>query len=405
MKFDDVEVAALCDVYRPFVTRDASQIDPRMIESVGNRVPKMGEEFPASCKRFEDYRELLDDDSIDAVCIATPDHWHAIQTIDACRKGKDVYVEKPLAITLEEGRRMIQVARETGRVVAVGLNRRGSVVYQHLAKAVADGLIGQTPVALAGRVSNMYPDGIGRYKPEAPPKDFNWNLWQGPRAERPFQFNIAPYKFRWWSDYSSQMGNWGVHYMDALRWLMGESAPVAVTAHGSRKLIRDDADIPDTMEVLFEFASGKIIKFSVNEACGGSVVPQGEVELRGSKATLQIDTRGYTIIPSKPGQFQTWQMQSQEKTVSVGEIMGKPGHRDDFTDTLVRDFLDCVKSRRTPLCPLEEGHRSTAFAHIANIALARGKRLQWDPASERFTNDAQANQMQHYTYRKPWTLG
>ena len=405
MKNDDLEVAALCDVYRPYVTRDDSQVDPRMVDSVGARVPRMGEEFPKSCKRVGDYREVLADDSIDAVCIGTPDHWHAIQTIEACRAGKDVYVEKPLTITLEEGRRMIAVAKETKQVVAVGLNRRGSAVYRHLAQEVPKGLIGEVSVGLAGRVSNMFPDGIGKFKPEAPPEDFNWDLWQGPRAERPFQFNIAPYKFRWWSDYSSQMGNWGVHYMDVIRWMMGEGAPAAVTAHGSRNFIDDDSDIADTMEVLFEFASGRIIKFSVNEACGGAIVPNGEVALRGSKATLEATHKGFQITPSKPGQFQTWKTEGGEKQVTAGELLGDPDKKDDFTDNLARNFLDCVKSRATPLCTLEEAHISTSFAHLANIALARGKRLEWDASAERFTNDEKANELQHYTYRKPWSLG
>lgn len=405
MKLEDVEVAALCDVYRPFVTRDDSQVHPRFVESVGARIPKMGEEFPASCKRLEDYREVLADDSIDAVCIGTPDHWHAIQTIEACRAGKDVYVEKPLTRTLEEGRRMIEVAKETKRVVAVGLNRRGAVVYQHLAKEVSKGLIGEVSVGLAARVSNMFPDGIGKYRQETAPADFNWDLWQGPRAERPFQFNIAPYKFRWWSDYSSQMGNWGVHYMDAIRWLMGEGAPASITAHGSRKFIDDDADIPDTMEVLFEFDSGRIIKFSINEACGGEIVTNGEIALHGSKASLEATSNGFLVTPSKPGQFQTWKPEGDEKKVTAGDLLGDPKKKDDFTDNLTRDFIDCVKSRRTPFCTLETAHLSTSFAHLANIAVARGKRLEWDAATERFTNDEEANKMQHYEYRKPWTLG
>jgi predicted dehydrogenase len=405
MKLEDVEVAALCDVYRPYVTRDYSQVDPRFIESVGNRIPKMGEEFPASCKRVEDYREVLADDSIDAVCIGTPDHLHAIQTIEACRAGKDVYVEKPLTITIEEGRRMIEVAEETKQVVAVGLNRRGAVVYQHLAEEVPKGLIGEVSVGLAGRVSNMFPDGIGKYKPETPPEGFNWDLWQGPRAERPFKFNLAHYKFRWWSDYSSQMGNWGVHYMDVTRWLMGEGAPSAITAHGSRKFIDDDADIPDTMEVLFEFDSGRIIKFSINEACGGAIIPNGEIALRGSKAVLEATHRGFQITPSRPGQFQTWEIEGEEKKVTAGDLLGDPKKKDNFTDTLTRNFIECVKSRGTPMCTLEKAHLSTSFAHLANIALARGKRLEWDGAKERFTNDDEANKLQHYDYRKPWSLG
>jgi predicted dehydrogenase len=201
------------------------------------------------------------------------------------------------------------------------------------------------------------------------------------------------------------MGNWGVHYMDAIRWLIGEQAPIAVSAHGSRKLINDDSDIPDTMEVLFAFESGAIIKFSVNEACSGDVIKQGEVELRGSSGNVWANERGYSVEPASPGQFQTWEKKSTGKEVKLIDLVGADENRQDSTGNLIRNFLDCIKSRQTPLCPLEEGHRSTTFALIANIALARKKRLEWDAQKERFTNDDAANEMLHYEYREPWKLG
>lgn len=400
----DVDVAALCDVYEPFVLRDYSRVDKRFIASVGDRIPRMGEQLAAYSK-FKDFRKLLDDKSIDAVCIATPDHWHAIQTIMACQAGKDVYCEKPLTMTIKEGRRMVEAAHETNRIVAVGLNRRGSTLYQHLVQEVQGGKIGRVSVALAGRVSNMFPDGIGTYPATEPPADFDWDLWLGPRRLRPFQFNIAPYKFRWWSDYSSQMGNWGVHYIDVIRWMIGETAPLAVTAHGGRSLIDDDADIPDTMEVLFEFKSGAILKFSVNEACSGDIVPDHEVELRGTKGTIRAGEYSYVLNAAEPGQFQTWDKPDIEQQVAQADLLGDPEKREDSTANLVRNFLDCVKSREAPLCPVDEGHRSTTFALMANIALAQKKRLEWDAEKEMFTNDNVANDLLHYNYRSPWTLG
>ena len=145
---------------------------------------------------------------------------------------------------------------------------RGSI-YQRLSKDVQGGLIGKVSTARALRISNMFPDGIGRMEPEAPPADLDWDMWLGPRAWRDYQYNISPYIFRWWSEYSSQMGNWGVHYMDVIRWLIGETAPVAITAHGGKYAVKDDRDIPDTMEVFFEFASGAIVQFSIHEASSG----------------------------------------------------------------------------------------------------------------------------------------
>ena len=220
MDQSDQEVAALCDVYEPYLLRDRSKVDQRYLSVMPGQIPKMGEKFPVKPVLYKDYRKLLQDKSIDAVCIATPDHWHALQVIDAIKAGKDVFVEKPLTNALVEGRKMVEAEKKSDRIVAVGLNRRGNVVFQKLAREIPEGKIGKVSVARAARVSNMAPDGIGKLKHEQPPKDFDWDMWLGPRAYRPYQYNIAPYMFRWWSEYSSQMGNWGVHYMDAIRWLM-----------------------------------------------------------------------------------------------------------------------------------------------------------------------------------------
>lgn len=402
MQEPDCEIAALCDIYKPYLLRDRSLVDPRYLKDMSGQVPKMGEKFPTKPVYYDDYRKLLADKSIDAVCIATPDHWHAIQMIEAVKAGKDVYVEKPLTQTIKEGRAMVNVQKETNRVVAVGLNRRGNEVYQKLSKEISK--IGKISVARAARINNMYPDGIGKMKPEQPPKDFNWDMWIGPRAFRPYQYNIAPYKFRWWSDYSSQMGNWGVHYMDAIRWMMGEVAPVAITAHGSKYVLDHDGDIPDTMQVTFEFASKAMIAFSIYEATSGELFPYGEIELRGTKGTVYASQDGYRIIPTTKGQFQNWNKLIEPEEFNVPSSELTDGSNAYATGTLVHNFLECVRSRKTPLCPLEEGHRSTSFAHLANIALAVKQRLEWDAVNERFTNSEKANQLLSYEYRKPWKI-
>jgi predicted dehydrogenase len=404
----DCEVAALCDLYEPYLMRDYSKVDKRYTEGPlgkGGQIPKMGEKFPGIVARYNDYRKLLDDKTIDAVCIATPDHWHALMTIDAIKAGKDVYVEKPLTATILEGRSMVNAQVAGKSVVAVGLNRRGNAVYQKLAKIMQSGKIGKVTVGRAAHINNMFPDGIGKLKAEAPPKDFNWDLWLGPRAFIPYKYNIAPYTFRWWSDYSSQMGNWGVHYMDVIRWMMGERAPVAVSAHGGKYVLDDDSTIPDILQVTFEFASGSIIMFSDYEVNSGGMVPFGEIEIRGTKGTVQADEGEYKIIPAKSGQFQTWdKLIDAEEYENVSRMLDD-GSSADSTSALIRNFLDCIKSRQTPLCPLEEGHRSTSFAHLANIALATKTRLLWDADKEQFTNSSEANKLLHYEYRKPWVLG
>lgn len=404
MKQPDVRVAAFSDTYEPYMLRDKSKVDPRYIKNLGGRIPNLGEQFPEKVELYPDFRKLLDNKNIDAVVIATPDHWHAIQMIGAVKAGKDVYVEKPLTITLKEGRAMVNAQAETKRVVAVGLNRRGAPVYQKLSKDVLAGKFGKVTVGSAHRIDNMFPDGIGRMKAETPPKDLNWDMWLGPRASRPYQYNIAPYNFRWWSDYSSQMGNWGVHYMDVIRWMMGERAPVAISAHGGKYVVNDDRTIPDTMQVTFEFASGALITFSIFEGSSGGLFQYGEVELRGTLATINAGESGYRIRPAKNGQFQTYKHTIEAEEYNIKDASLPDGSSGDSTGNLVRNFLDCVKSRNTPLCSIEDGHRSTSFAHLANIALATKDRLQWDPDKELFTNSSEANKLLHYEYRNPWKL-
>lgn len=404
MKQADARIAAFCDTYEPYMNRDRNLVDERYIKALGGQIPRMGETFPDKVEKYSDFRKLLESKDIDAVVIATPDHWHAIQMINAVRAGKDVYVEKPLTITLQEGRAMVNAQAETKRVVAVGLNRRGCSVYQKLANEIPAGKIGKVSVGSAFRINNMYPDGIGRMKPAEPPKNFNWDMWLGPRAFRPYQYNICPYNFRWWSDYSSQMGNWGVHYMDVIRWLMGEKAPVAISALGGKYALDDDRTIPDTMQVSFEFASGALINFSIFEASSGGLFQSGEVELRGTLGTLTANEDGYRIRPTGNGQFQTFRNALQAEDYSIKNAPLADGSSADSTGNLVRNFLDCVKSRQTPLCSIEDGHRSTSFAHLANIALTVKDRLQWDPEKEVFTNNGEANKLLHYEYRKPWKL-
>jgi predicted dehydrogenase len=404
MKNNDTRIAAFCDIYEPYLLRDRNLVDPRYLKDLSGQVPKMGEAFAEKVERYNDYRKLLDNKDIDAVVIATPDHWHAIQMISAVKAGKDVYVEKPLTATIQEGRAMVNAQGESRRVVAVGLNRRGNPVYQKLAKEIPAGRIGKVTVGKAFRINNMYPDGIGKMKPENPPSNFNWDMWLGPRAYRPYQYNIAPYKFRWWGDYSSQMGNWGVHFMDVIRWMMGEKAPVAISSNGGKYAVNDDRTIPDTMEVTYEFASGAIVTFSIYEASSGGLFQSGEVELRGTLGTLTASESGYRIITSGGGQFQSFKSSLKPEDYSAKDALLPDGSSGDSTGNLVRNFLDCIKTRETPLCSIEDGHRSTSFAHLANIALAVKGRLQWDPEKEVFTNNKVANKYLHYKYREPWKL-
>jgi len=396
---DDVEVAALCDVYEPYLMRDYSKVDKKLLTDLGGRVPKMTEKLGDNVARYKDFRQLLDRKDIDAVVIATPDHWHAIQAIAACQAGKDVYVEKPLSVTVVEGRRMVEAAKRYNRVVQVGLHRRSSKQYLQAVGDVQAGKIGKVTVGRAYRISNMHPNGIGKCPDAAPPAGLDWDMWLGPRAERPYKDNLVLYKFRWWETYSSQVGNWGVHYLDAMRWILGQEAPVSISAHGGRFAIDDDRTIPDTMEVIFELPAGALLVFGQYEASGGEALAEGEIELRGTLGNLYCGSegKGFNIVPSQGGQFQ-----DPKPRIEPGQSTQTDG---DLTVQHIRNFLDCVKSRQKTNCDMETGHRSTTFALLANIALATKSRIDWDPKNEQITNNKKANQLLHYKYRKPWTLG
>ncbi len=378
---DDMEIVALCDV------------DKRTLEKANARLDGKAD----TCG---DFRRLMDRNDIDAVVIATPDHWHAIQTVTACDAGKDVYVEKPLSITVYEGRRMVEAARRNGRVVTVGLHRRSSKLYGEAADRVSGDGLGKVTVCRAYHRSNMAPDGIGHAKPAEPPPELDWDMWLGPRPYRPFQATIAPYKFRWWHLYSSQTANNGVHFLDCMRWMTGDVAPTSICAIGGRYAVDDDRTIPDTLRATFEFPAGRLFVFGMFETNGNRTLPrEGYFELRGTQGTLYCWDRQYEIVPERGGQFQDREPRMEPVKV--------PRPEDDRNHTAqhARNFLDCIRSREKPACDVEDGHRSTTMSLLAKISWLTRSRLEWDPEAERITNHEEANSMLHYEYREPWKLG
>ena len=380
MKQPDVQIAALCDVYQPCLDRVRSNVDQYLLETLQDRIPQMGEKFEPNVKKFTDFRRLLEDKDIDAVVIATPDHWHAIQTIQACEAGKDVYVEKPLSLTVHEGRKMVEAAERTKRVVQVGLHRRSSKLYQKTHEIIQAGGIGKVTIARSYRISNMSQSGIGLFPAKEPVKGLDWDMWLGPSPKIDYKDNIAPYKFRWWQAFSSQIGNWGVHYFDTIRWCLDSLAPVSVSAHGGRFAVKDDRTIPDTAEIIFELPCGALMLFGQYEANGGDMIlHQAEIEFRGTTGNLFSQGEGgsYLIEPTEWGQFQNNKIKIEPQ--KSGKMDG------DLTEQHVRNFVDCIKSRNTPNCSIEDGHRSATFAHLANIALATKSRIEWDAKTERIT--------------------
>jgi predicted dehydrogenase len=390
----DAEIVALCDLYQPYL--EAAQ------KKVGGKAQVQS-----------DYRKLIDQKDIDAVVIATPDHWHALQFVEACRANKDVYVEKPLSLTIGEGRKMVAVAEETQRVTQVGLMRRSAAYIQEAVQLIREGAIGKVTVAKCYHIRNESPIGIGNPKDTDPPAGFDWNLWLGPAPKVAFNSNRCLYKFRWFWDYSGgQLTNFGTHYLDVIQWALGQNAPKSVFALGGKFAIEDNREIPDTMEAVWEY-DGAIATFSQYNANNSPPNPGGwEMEFRGTKGTLFLgDGPGYQIIPEKirtkelPALSPLYRKENGEQSRAVRaarEPQSKKGNSN--TADHARNFLDCVKSRKATNCPVEVGHRSTTATLLARISFMRGHNLTWDAKAERVTNDEEANKLLTYQYREPWKL-
>jgi predicted dehydrogenase len=395
MVHPDAQVVALCDVYEPYL--EAAR------KKVGGQ-PRI----------YADFRKLLDQKDVDAVVIATPDHWHALQFLAACRAGKDVYVEKPLSLTIGEGQKMVAVAQETQRVTQVGLHRRSTGFIHDAVERIRAGEIGKVTVAKCFHLRNESPLGIGKPADCDPPAGLDWDLWLGPAPKVPYNPNRCLYKFRWFWDYSGgQLTNFGTHYLDVIQWALGQDAPRRVFALGGKYAIADNREIPDTTEVIWEYPGKTLVTMSQYNANNSPGNLKGwEIEFRGTKGTLLIhESQGYEVVPEKvrtrelPALSPIARKENAEQSRAT-TIVGKPlvvKGKANTTDH-TRDFLDCVKSRKPTNCPIAVGHRSTSATLLAKMALRCGRCLDWDGKTERVINDAEANRLLTYEYRAPWRL-
>jgi predicted dehydrogenase len=368
----------------------------------------------ATPKKYTDYRKLIEDKDVDAVAIATPDHWHALMFIEACNAGKDVYVEKPLSLTVVEGRRMVEVAERTKRVVQVGIHRRSSAFLKEAADFVRAGGIGHVTVAKSYHVMNEWPKGIGNPPDQPPPSDWDWEQWLGPAPKVPYNQNRAFYNFRWFYNYSGgQLTNFGVHYIDMIRWCLGKDAPRAVTSMGGKYAVEDNRDIPDTLEVLWEFDGPTLVifcQYNANAAPGN--LQDAEMELRGTKGTMYLHSNRWEVVPERTTQLERFARTPLDR---VSERSYNPSRKPAMEpksakgsqDTAfhARNFLDCVKSRAKCNCDILTGHLSTSGTIIGNIAHKTRSYLEWDAKAERFSNNQAANRLLHYQYRAPYKLG
>ena len=383
LKQPDVEGVAVADVYAPFLARG--------VEAAGGRTDG-----------FKDFRRILDRKDVDAVLVATPDHWHALMTVMACQSGKDVYVEKPLSLTVREGRVMADAARKHGRVVQCGSQQRSGAHYGRALKLMREAGIGPVHRVSAGFARNVMPGFVARELQKSLTADLDWDLWLGPAPLVPFDPLRCIYHFRWfWSYSGGQMTNWGAHNLDIARWALEAKGPAAVTGFGGRFAVKDGGETPDVQEIVYHFPEarlgggekGCVVTWSASENNKGRGTP---LEFHGTRGTLALGRGGFTVTP------ETWEGHDQKDEPVMARIED-PGS--DLDDTHVRNFLDCVKSRKRPNADVEEAHRTAAMCHLGNIVTRIGRSIVWDAEKELVVGDADATKWLSYEYRRPWTLG
>jgi predicted dehydrogenase len=401
----DISVAAVCDLW----------------EHNLNQALKMTENQTAGkAKGFSDFRKVTELKDVDVVVVATPDHWHALPTILACEAGKDVYVEKPLAHNIYEGRKMVEAARKHGRVVQMGTQQRSGKHYQEAFQAVQSGKIGRISRIACWNMGNESPRGIGNPQDSAPPSGLDWDMYLGAAPKVPFNPNRFIAHFRWFWDYAGGMlTDWGTHHIDSVHAAMRANAPRTVSATGGKYVLKDNRETPDTLEVTYEYPEF-ILTFSHRTLNASACRNRSYgIEFYGTEATLFLDRSGYEIYPETNGvveeptppyllepsndakQSEPWERR-RAKRMGRSELVIGDGSDQHLSH--VRNFLDSVKSREKPHSDIEEGHLATTAAHLGNIALRTSRRIHWDAEAEQVLNDSEANRWLRREYRKPWEV-
>jgi predicted dehydrogenase len=377
MRQPNLQVAAVCDVYQP-------HLDEAVAHAAGKG---------HQARAVHDFREILADRSIDIVNISTPDHWHAYMTVEACKAGKDVYVEKPVCVAIEEGRKMVEAARKYNRVVQAGTMQRSAVHFQQACDIVRRGDLGKVAFVRTWNYGNSPAEGIGNPPDSDPPPGLDWDMWLGPAPMRPFnanRFGVDPNefsRFRWFWDYAGgMMTDWGVHWLDIVQMAFDEQMPRSMAGVGGKLWFTDNRETPDTLQVTYEYP-GFIATYENRNSNRQSMFNKGGgILFCGSQATLYLDREGYRAIPEGKGGAET-----QVSSTSSGNA----NHW--------ANFLECVRTRQRPASDIEKCFRSTATCLLGNVALRSRERLDWD---DRELSVAQGAARGYLTreYRAPWKL-
>jgi predicted dehydrogenase len=356
------------------------------------RLAQAKEEWP-DAKAFKDFRKVMERDDIHVILCGTVDHWHALVSLVAMRAGKDVYCEKSLTLTIDEGQRLVKVARQTGRILQTGSQQRSQRIFRLACELVRNGRIGKLK-----HVDVWLPAGLrqGPFSPSAVPEGFDFDFWLGPTPKVDYVKERTHGTFRYWWDYAGgTMTDWGAHHNDIVLWGLGldRSGPASIQARPRVQMIPGGYTAYSEYEVHYTYANGVTHTCQSTTANGidGSVVdPKGPlhgIKFEGSDGWIFVTRE--RIEASNDDLLSTPLPAGALRLYESGDHMG--------------NFFDCIRSRKPPICDVEIGHRSASLCHLGVIALRLGRKLKWNPQKEQFIGDKQANQWLAREMRKPWS--
>ena len=396
----NVEVVAGCDVYELKFGR--------LHAVLGSR-----------CEMVSDFRKIIDRADIDAVLVATPDHWHAIPTVMACRAGKDVYVEKPIAHNIAEGRAIVTAARHQSRIVQTGLQQRSTAHFETMRQLISDGRIGNVRYVRVWNFRNTTPK--RRKASVARPPGLDWDMFLGPAPDREFDYNRYQNFRRYW-DYAGGLAtNFGTHRFDTVRHVMslGWKSPKTVSGTGRRFEVHDGGEDPDMVQMTFEYDDFVMsYEGSMMNAMGvGFRTPDrpyyrmlgqrdrpNGMAFYGTDGTIFADRLGFELFPElKPGE-RTDRMKPEEVSPQQFRTAAVDGRSDESTLQHAQNFFDCVRSRSKPIAEAAEGHASSIIPHLGNIAVRTGHKLIWNSETEEIENSPDASKLLGRDARTPWDI-
>ena len=349
--------------------------------------------FGSTPRIFEDYRELLDRKDVDVVTIGTPDHWHTKMLIDACRAGKDVYCEKPLTLTVDEGKLLVKVVKETGRVVQVGSWQRSDHRFRLAVEMVHQGRIGKlerVDVVLGKNKTG------GPFEIDDPPPELNWDLWQGQTPDVPYIHERCHYTFRWWYEYSGgQMTDWGAHHLDIAQWGIG-SCPIEIDGRAKFPNVPNGYNVAVDFHAVYKYPGG--VEMTVSDTGRNGIMftgSEGRIFVnRGTLSGKPVEDLQQSPLPRD--KFVVYDYDNLSRPERVGKLDAIVNH--------MGNFFDCIRSRKTPISDVVSQHQSVTTCHLGNISMHLGRPLKWDPVKELFVGDGEANGLLSRQQRKGFDI-